>query len=136
MNDQIKQKLIAELKVELSKFPFAEIGVNLAEKVLNLPEKSAQLLTYNTLMKLVSKDKLDEEFVAAINYLASSKLAILKVHALFIDDNDDEYELSDEEFQDFLTTHTVVHPITGDLLENATDFVYPYYSLSVKQYCN
>lgn len=113
----------------LGETPSADTCVRLAEALLTLAPKESQYLTFTTFQKLLNKKEIDLPLVSAVYFLTSSRHSILSAHGQFIDDNGDEYPLDDLQFKQVIKTNTVVHPQSGEIVEDANSQVSPYFVL-------
>lgn len=107
-----------------------EICARLAKAILSLEATASTHLTFQTFLSILGKIELDIAVVAAVNFLSSSKHSILESHALLIDEDGVEYELEDADFQIYLSDGVVIHPVTGEQVENASEQLAPFYSRS------
>lgn len=87
------------------------------------------MLTYTSLQKMSGRDEIDYLLIAAVNFLTSSTNAILKAHGHFVDDDGEDYQLSDEDFDHLLMTGELIHPKTGEEVVSPKDMVSPVFSL-------
>ncbi len=85
------------------------------------------MLTYNALSGLAGRDKVDTDMVSAINFLTSSRWALLEAHGQFVADDGSEFSLDDDDFQHLLATGELIHPATGDPVPDARTKVMPYF---------
>lgn len=113
----------------LGETPSADTCVRLAEALLALEPRETEFLTYTTFQKLLNKDVIDPPLMSAVFFLTSSTHSMLTAHGQFIDDNGDEFPLDDEQFQMALKTNTVVHPRSGELINDANSQVSPYFAM-------
>lgn len=68
------------------------------------------------------------EVLAAVNLLTSSKLAIFESHAMLVDDDETEHELSAEEFAEARKTGMLIHPETGELVPDFETHLIPFFA--------
>ncbi|WP_333814836.1 hypothetical protein [Tabrizicola sp.] len=124
-----KKEVIARLTSTWADTPTGKICLRLAEGLLRLNPEEAQMLTYESMLAIVDQDRVTPELEAALTALTTSEAAILKAGGIFIDEDDTSSELSDEEFADVVARNVLVHPITGEFVDNPRDHVLPFFSL-------
>lgn len=71
----------------------------------------------------------NEEILPALSILCTFKGAILEMHGYLDDEDDGQLHLEDEDFQGLLFTGNLVHPVTGDLVDDPLGHVRFFYSL-------
>ena len=127
------EELRAGISEVMGDSPTGKICLELAEKLCALSASQGRFLTYTSLQNLASVNEIDEALVSAVHFLSSSRWAILKPHGQLIDDEGEEFTLSDEEFGDVLMKDEVIHPRTGERIENAQMVVMPFFELSIER---
>lgn len=70
-----------------------------------------------------------EEILPALSVLCTFEGAILEMHGYLDDDDEGQLHLEDEDFQGLLFTGKLVHPVTGDLVDDPLEHVRFFYSL-------
>lgn len=100
----------------------------LLEYLEKVPVSQLQFLTFKTLISAAGRDEVDHELIAAINILTSSKLGLLEAHALFVDENEEEYELTGTELEQALQFGELAHPESGELVSNFQERIFPYFA--------
>lgn len=121
----------AEAKAELAErreaLPAAELCLSILEFLERTPPDQLEMLTFTSLCNASGRTEIDADLVAAVTALTSSGLCILDAKALFIDENDESYELSKDEIK-FLTEYgELVHPETGVDIESPASKVIPFF---------
>lgn len=124
-----KGRVIAKIKTTWGDTLVGEMCVHLADAILSLKPQEARMLTYENLLQLSGQGELTPEFRAAVTVLTSSEAAILKAGGVFIDDDDNSAELSDEDFAEVVAQNTLVHPVTGSPVDNPREHVLPFFAL-------
>lgn len=122
----------AELTRDFRGTPIVDVCLRLVEFVEALPPGQAEMLTYRTFVRALGKNGVDDELVAAITLLTSSKLAALDMRGMFIDDNEEEYELSAYELIEAQESGEFIHPYTGESVINFEDKIIPFFTPSAR----
>lgn len=110
--------------------PVLQLCLKLVEYVASLPPDQRQMLTYRTFVKASGKDQIDQELMAAITILSTSKIHAFNFHGLFVDENEDEYELSAADIASARASGEFVHPQTGELIPDFEERIIPFFSPS------
>ena len=121
--DAIKDELLQRWRDE----PAAKLCLNIVDFMAQAPHEQLVMLTFGTLSHAAGKKSVDSELLTAITILASSKIAVLDPKALFIDDDETEYEISTEELADAQESGALVHPYTGETLTNFESKIMPFF---------
>ena len=103
----------------------AELAKRVATEVLLLRAQEASCLTYSDFMRFSGKSALDETLHAAVTILTAGKHPLLKAFGIFVDENGDEFPIRGGDFHLLLQENQLVHPKTGELIENALQLVAP-----------
>jgi hypothetical protein len=113
----------------LGETPAAGVCLELVDKLVGLQDDRGRMLTYTSMQKMVRRSTIDHPLIAAVNFLTSSKCAMLEAHGQFVDDDGEEYELEDADFQRLLLTGDLIHPHTGEDVRSPRDKVTPVFTL-------
>lgn len=106
--------------------PAASLSIDILSFLADLPESELKVLTFRTLAGAAGRKPFDADLLAAINILSGS-LSLLDAHAFFVDENDKEYELDDEEFAEARRSGEIVHPVSGELIPEAANYIVPFF---------
>ena len=107
--------------------PAGVLGARIAANVFKRDENERKFITYTSLIEIAQKEKIDEELLAAINILTSSSYAILEPKGLFVDDDGNEFDLSNKEIGQFLSTGLLIHPNSGEEVKSGAEQIIPYF---------
>ncbi|QKV19476.1 hypothetical protein [Oricola thermophila] len=121
-------KLRAEILNEWDSISAAEICVQILEYFENLPPKELNFLTFRTLRTAANRDSIDDELLFAINILSNSNPPLLELHTLFIDENDEEFEIDPKEIGEAKKTGIFIHPDTGEPVNDYENYIIPFFS--------
>jgi hypothetical protein len=123
-------KLRKELLNSWNDVPAAQICMKILDFVEATPRDELHFLTFKTLCRATGREKVDLELLAAINILAGSRLGLLDAHALFVDDDEDEHELSPADISEARATGELIHPETGESVPDYESHLIPFFSPS------
>ncbi len=112
--------------------PILKLCLQLVEYVAKLPPEQREMLTYRTFVNASGKKQLDQELMAAITILSTSNVHAFDFHGLFVDDNEDEYEISAVDIASARATGEFVHPQTGKLVPDFEERIIPFFSPSAR----
>ncbi|WP_245261404.1 hypothetical protein [Mesorhizobium sp. L103C131B0] len=98
--------------------------------VENTPANELHFLTFKTLCRAAGRETVDVDLMAAINILAGSRLGLLDAHALLVDDDQTEHELTAAEFAEARATGELTHPETGEPVPDYEEHLIPFFSPS------
>lgn len=129
MPDNIN-KYIQDLNRRWGEDPAGKLCVKLIEFMQKQPTHELEMLTFANIGSILERDPLDEHVIRAITILVSSSLHVLERHHIFIDEQEQEHEISKTEFKQIYKTGEYAHPVTGELIENWKEKVVPYFTPS------
>jgi len=107
----------------------AEYCLRLFDALLEINEEEGNFLTFSMLQRMADCYVINPKFIEAVQFLTSSTFSLLHAHGQFVDDNGAEYTLSDVEFDNVLLYGSLIHPRTGEQIEDARKDVIPFFSL-------
>ncbi|TAV10228.1 hypothetical protein [Rhizobium leguminosarum] len=122
--DEIRE----EYRSRWGELPVGSVCLDIIDFVASKPLDQLRFLTFTTLAQATGRDVIDTEVLAAINLLTASRLAILESHAMLVDEDDTEHELSREEFAEARKTGTLIHPETGEAVPDFEAHVIPFFT--------
>lgn len=106
-------------------------GFDLCLQIVNFIQETdpaeLQMLTFRSFLNALNLQEVNRDLITALNILVSTNIAALDAKALFVDDNDDEYELSSEDFEQASATDELVHPDTGNIVVGARSKIIPFF---------
>lgn len=117
----------AELREGWSDIPAAELCLRIVEYIAAASEGQMKMLTFKSLSHAAGLREVNSDLLTAVAILAGSRISALDAHALFIDDNEEEFELSSEDFDLVNTSGQLIHPETGQAVSNARSKVVPFF---------
>lgn len=122
--DEIRE----EYRTRWGELPVGLVCLEIIDFVASKPVEQLRFLTFSTLSNAAGRQNIDVEVLAAINLLTSSRLAILESHAMLVDDDDTEHELTAEEFAEARKTGVLIHPETGKAVHDFEEHLIPFFS--------
>lgn len=124
-----QQEVTAGIQKYWGHSPTGSLCLLLVEQIFAIRPEAAAALSYRNLLDLARLDEISPELLAAVNVLTTSEFAILEAGGFFVDDNDESYELSAEDFDKVLRQNQLVHPELGVLVDDPASKVAPFFSL-------
>lgn len=121
--DQLRIDLIASWGDR----PAGGLSVRLFDRLASTPVEELAMLTYPTLAKILERSRVDHELVVAVGMLVTSSVHALEARAMFIDDDDQEYELSARDVAQAARTGHLEHPGSGDVIADFDDKIMPFF---------
>jgi hypothetical protein len=116
-----------QISTEWAGQPAAELCLRIVDYLTERSSQQLRMLTFQTLAKAAQRAEVDSDVLTAIQILTSTKLAILDSKAMFVDDDSEEHELTDDEFAEAMRTGEFVHPETGELVPDYARHVFPFF---------
>lgn len=104
------------------------ICFQLLSYVQRIGVKNAKYLSMERLASVAGRRIIDEEFLVALNILSVSSPPLLSVAAI-LHFEDEEYDLDTDEVDLVLGEDTAIHPITGEIIHNASEHTEIYYTV-------
>lgn len=117
----------AELQRRWQESPALKVCFAILEYLERVPDEQLQMLTFGTLQEAVGKNAVDPELITALNILVSSRIAALDAKVLLIDELEDEYEISPTELSEARSSGALIHPRTGELIEEFESKLVPFF---------
>jgi hypothetical protein len=89
-----------ELRSRWANDPACALCVKLIRYMSEQPDERLRMMTFFTICSILDRAPLDEEVCRAITILVSSRVHALDTYLLFIDQENNEYELSQQELEE------------------------------------
>ncbi len=131
MNNQLKNEIYLHFAEDWgnSSLQFS-VCVNIFDYLLSRPFSQLKHLTYGSLKIAIKKNISDIDLLKAIQYLSGDRVSILSPHFEFIDEYDESFDLDNKDIRHAQEIGKLVHPRTGEYIENFEDKVVMYFTPS------
>ncbi|WGD29404.1 hypothetical protein AncyloWKF20_16745 [Ancylobacter sp. WKF20] len=116
-----------DLKERGANSPILQLCLRLVDYVASLPSDQREMLTYRTFIKAAGKERVDQDLMAALTILSTSNIHAFDIFGLFIDENDDEFEISAEDLFQAQSSGEFAHPSSGRLVPDFEDRIVPFF---------
>lgn len=110
-----------------------QVCLMLVNALSAIDPKAGQFLPYSAFRDIVGDAAGDRALWSSLTYLSTFEHALLNAHGYILSDVGEIIPLEDDDFFEFSLSGVLVHPVTGDVLDNARGKVYPYFSLSTAE---
>lgn len=84
-------------------------------------------LSYGNILEIAGHDEVSQDLQIALMILTTSEFAIFESGAYFIDEFEESHELSKEEIDGVLRDNVLVHPRSGEIIEDASYHIAPFF---------
>ena len=121
--EEIKDKL----KKRWGDEPTVAICFAIIDFISNTQSDQLQMLTFASLKSAAKKQEVDSDLLQAITILVSSSVAALDAHAMLVDDDETEHEISIEYLSEARAVGQFIHPETGLTVEDFESKVFPFF---------
>ena len=111
-----------------------QVCLTLVSALSAIDPKTAQFLPYSAFRDIVGDAAGDRALWSSLAYLSTFEHAILNAHGYIVSEHGEIIPLDDNDFFEFSMSGVLVHPVTGDVIDNARGMVYPYFSLSAAEF--
>jgi len=102
--------------------------VEIFDYLSSRPVSQLKHLTLGSLKNAVKNHYSDIDMLTAIQYLCGDAIPVLSLHFEFIDDNDQSFDLGNHEIIEAKKEGKLVHPGTGEYIENYEEKVLMYFT--------
>lgn len=92
--------------------------------------KQLQMITYGMLSRICGFKNITAQLIEVINFLSGHKVNVLTTNFLFIDEDEEEYEIDNNTVSTALKDNYLIHPVTGVEIRNFKDYIVVYFCLS------
>lgn len=122
---------IDEFKKEVAKnwhdSPSLEVCLRILDYIYELPEDELEMLTFVSFSNAVGAKEVNEDVVRAVALLANTSIHALDTKLLFVDDDEEEYEIEKITLATARTNGKFIHPVTGEEVEDFEEKIIPYF---------
>ncbi|WP_027518487.1 hypothetical protein [Bradyrhizobium sp. WSM1417] len=120
-------ELKAEVKESWRDSPLLQACLSIIDYLNKLPLDEMQMLTFSSFKEAVGEKDLTEDVVRAVALLANTSIHALDAKLLFIDDDDNEFELEKSDLADARHRGEFFHPETGIGIRDFESKIVPYF---------
>lgn len=110
--------------------PAASLALKIIEYMNKHSDQELRMLTIPALLDAVSRDKIDQEFLAALAILVSSTVHVLDAKAFFYEGESAGVHIDAAELAVARRLGALEHPETGELIEDFEGRLVPYFESS------
>ena len=121
-----KQKILEQIYQDWQQKPQSQICIAILDYLVRSNFKHLSHITYGSLRKIVEKAYDDQEILIAIQYLCGDRTPLLEAKFELID-NSNYYDISNSELNEARETGQLLHPETGELIDDFEDKVFMYF---------
>jgi len=119
-----------QIRQDWGQNPQSEICIAVLNYLLHEPTDNLFHITYGSLRIVVSHKYTDIEILKAIQYLCGDKVNLLEPNFEIIDNDKTSYPISNDELSIAEETGELVHPQTGELINNFKEKLFIYFKPS------
>ena len=131
MNQKLKNQVISHFAEDWgASSPQFSVCEKIFNYLLSRPISQLKHLTHGSLKVAIGEYCSDVDVVKAIQYLCGDRAPVLSLHFELVDDEDNYLPLEDDDIRDAKRTGKLVHPETGEYIENFEDKVLMYFTPS------
>lgn len=125
---------VNDLKREVAEgwpdIPAASLALGIIGFMDHLRDQELRMLTIPRLLEAVGRRQVDQEFLAALAILISSTVHVLDAKAFLYGEGGSEVHVDAQGLATARQHGSLVHPETGELIENFEERLIPYFESS------
>lgn len=134
MNQQIKNQVISYFAEDWgASSPQFSVCEKIFNYLLSRPLNQLKHLTHGSLKIAIGEYRSDIDFLKAIQYLCGDRVHVLSIHFELMENND-YFQLDYDDIRDAQDTGRLVHPETGEYVDNFEEKVLMYFTPGSKIY--
>jgi hypothetical protein len=131
MNQKLKNQVILQFAEDWGDLsPQFSVCEKIFNYLLSRPVNQLKHLTHGSLKVAIGEYRSDVDVLRAIQYLCGDRTHVLSLHFEFLDDENNYFELGYDDIREAKITGKLVHPETGEYIENFEDKVLMYFTPS------
>jgi hypothetical protein len=120
-------KLKDEVRESWRDSPLLHTCLSIIDFLNQLPLDELQMLTFSSFKTAVGEDEVTDEVIRAVALLANTSIHALDTKLLFIDDDENEFELEKRDLANARRTGELIHPETGRGVRDFESKIIPYF---------
>jgi hypothetical protein len=120
------QRIVKQIREDWPDERRANICIDVLNFLLRVPAKNILHITFGSLKQVITNEFEDSELLMAVQYLSGDRTPLLEIGFEFIE-NDEIYPLSNLDVKIARQTGELVHPDTGELIDDFEDKTFIYF---------
>ncbi|BAY86933.1 hypothetical protein NIES267_64440 [Calothrix parasitica NIES-267] len=124
-----KQQIVEQIHQDWLQKPQSQICIAIFNYLVGSNSQHLSHITYGSLRKVLGKAYDNQDLLAAIQYLCGDRTHLLETKFELIE-NDNYFEISDDDMIEARETGQLLHPETGELINDFEDKVFIYFQPS------
>jgi len=125
-----KKEIEKQIYEDWGSNPQSEICIAILGYLLRVPTNNLQHITYGSFRKVIGTNYSDNDLIQAIQYLCGDYINLLEAKFELIENDDNIFALSDDEVSLAQKTGMLIHPDTGEVVNNFKEKVFMYFKPS------
>lgn len=125
-----KELIINQIYEDWGNNPQSQICISLLNYLLGIPTDRQCHITFGSLKIVIDKNHTDVELLKAVQYLCGDRTKLLEINFELIEDEENIFPLSKSEVKIAQKTGELIHPETGQIINNFEEKVFMYFEPS------
>lgn len=117
-----------EIQARWQGLPAAELCMLILDVVESTPFGNLKFVTFTTFANMARRETIDLDVLGAVNILTSSGLAVFDAHAMFVDEANNEHEITLKELNEAKRSGIFIDPNTGERVPDFEKRIFPFFS--------
>lgn len=124
-----KELIMAQIYEDWGLLPQSEICVALLNYLIHLPKNKDYHITFGSLKIVIGNKYTDIDLLKSVQYLCGDRIQLLDINFELLED-EEFFPLSKSDVSDAKKTGELVHPQTGEIVEDYEEKVFMYFTPS------
>lgn len=124
-----KELIMAQISEDWGLLPQSEICVALLNYLIHLPKNKDYHITFGSLKIVIGNKYTDIDLLKSVQYLCGDRIQLLDINFELLED-EEFFPLSKSDVSDAKKTGELVHPQTGEIVEDYEEKVFMYFTPS------
>ncbi|BDA76001.1 hypothetical protein CAL7716_101670 (plasmid) [Calothrix sp. PCC 7716] len=125
-----KKSLETQIYEDWGSNPESEICIALLNYLLRIPMDRSCHITFGSLKIAINNEHTDVELLKAVQYLCGDRTKLLEVNFELIENEENIFSLSKSDVAAARKTGMLIHPETGEIIEDFEEKVFMYFEPS------
>ncbi|MBW4597640.1 MAG: hypothetical protein KME46_33250 [Brasilonema angustatum HA4187-MV1] len=125
-----KELIVNQINEDWGNKPQSQICISVLNYLLDTSTENRSHITFGSLKIAVNNQHTDIELLKAIQYLCGERTKLLEINFEFIQDEENIFPLSNTEVKIAKETGELIHPETGEIINNYEEKVFMYFEPS------